>query len=931
MQAQQRVRYSPIFHQRLLSRTYGDGGMKQKLSLPNEIFRVANAAVHLGKLTQFGCKTFNDCMLGKGDDVHVEWNIQRPNMSRLKCSSYEGSKLVGRFITSSTIHDLKGLLSQKREYRDSILYYSHDQVDIAHAMPSIVFHYFKHLGLCGLERCIDILDDLTARGDDRRKLFKRVLIAKLQRSPLDTTPEVMDILQMDCMCNLHEEVGRIEKEMVNAYPGFVELVKAKRVHDKKPESEWFASAIQIFYNDVESSIQAGVMARMNEEWPAVKDRVLINCDALFIPKTIGVPIKEVCDRLAGWVNGICPGIGLRYVHKPLVNAFPLEDIMARDDLDEAFLRIFGLSTADHDEYQREKCEFEKRHFYLFETSRVYVLNHRLKMMHSHKPRALSEELYPYMSEFIKKWMADKDRRCYTRIVHRPPPLMCGIDEFNLWDFNGKFLASSLPDLDGVDDVIELSKPVLDCLFRMVSGDKAMFDYLIKWLAHMFQRPGEKMTQFLGFYGAQGIGKNVLFEQFLIDGLLGRHLGVCYGSLDQLLGEKHECNWMGKLLVVVHETNYGDFSKNYERLKDFTGTLERTVNQKNQPTTTCECLARVILLSNHPNAFAEKDVDGRRAGFLAVGKGFRDVPDAITILRSPKHRKAFLIYLESMVDLTGWDPELDRVGGGLQDVNKAVSIKTSPGKLMEVILYTGLDRMYELYSKTEMVRGVPTRSDMFLFPAMIMEEIWKDVSGFKEVGQNKHVVELSAAAFNLSQLGMDGVIVEPMTKKARGYMAYKRPGARKSENRLCFQVDYPLLMKALESDIAKHRLDEFVEVDLIRDQVIKGINDFHESMVNEKGFEYTNPGIQDRPAKPQRKARYNPDHDPLYEVLENGSSILTTNDLEMVNKELGEAYVDEKNGVLVHQHINKEIPIEMGDRMFQRLEMKYPFYIRDRTT
>jgi hypothetical protein len=139
--------------------------------------------------------------------------------------------------------------------------------------------------------------------------------------------------------------------MQDRYPGFVSLCKAKRRKDGKAEDGWPSTAIQIFSADVESALQTNVMARLGQDYPSVKDRILINCDALFIPNTIGLLPAEMLEIL----NGLHVTDGIRYTHKPMMQVVHIADV------DLALQRVQGgphAADQPQDEYSRWKTEFE---------------------------------------------------------------------------------------------------------------------------------------------------------------------------------------------------------------------------------------------------------------------------------------------------------------------------------------------------------------------------------------------------------------------------------------------------------------------------------------------------------------------------------------------------------------------------------------------
>ena len=86
------------------------------------------------------------------------------------------------------------------------------------------------------------------------------------------------------------------------------------------------------------------------------------------------------------------------------------------------------------------------------------------------------------------------------------------DTFNTWQ-------GYLCNFDRATSCEKIKSHILDV---WCSGEVSAYDYVTKWLAHLFQKPAERCQTALVFRSAQGAGKNVI-----IDKVLGRLLGVHY--------------------------------------------------------------------------------------------------------------------------------------------------------------------------------------------------------------------------------------------------------------------------------------------------------------------------------------------------------------------------------------------------------------------
>ena len=71
------------------------------------------------------------------------------------------------------------------------------------------------------------------------------------------------------------------------------------------------------------------------------------------------------------------------------------------------------------------------------------------------------------------------------------------------------------------------------LETMCNGDKEMFEYVMNWQANLIRNAGrEKPKTFLVFVGKQGTGKNMMWEKFFMNGILGAYNGTLHHDLDR---------------------------------------------------------------------------------------------------------------------------------------------------------------------------------------------------------------------------------------------------------------------------------------------------------------------------------------------------------------------------------------------------------------
>lgn len=897
--AQARPRFDVVLHQRLL-RHVRSPRLVQELCVPVEVVSAMD-----GYFDEFQDEI--GCMKDVGGDIKVVWEAARPCYKNLGVVGYPGTFRLGRHV-NPTSNGVARIMSWRSEFRDSVLAYGYDQYDIAHALPTIIHHYFKDLNLPNLAAAIHEIDNPTIQ----RQAVKSVVTRVLQGCPINNTPDNMDVMQCEWFDGLQQEAVKIHAAMEERYPGFVSLCKAKRQKDHKPVKGWPSTAIQIFYDDVESMIQVESAARLDGG-----SQILINCDALFVPKTLSGNTLEI-------LNGLHGRMGIRYVRKPMIQRVVIPDI------DMIIQRVHGGAdeSAAVGTYEAWKRGFEKDNFFLKSGNKYVTINHRTKELYYTSYFDFINSRYAFDKDRVKDWTEDASRRTYDRIVNTPPPNACNPSDFNLWDFNSSFRAAGLPALGPDDDLDVLVEPVLEMFRCIVSGNEDHFNYLINYMADSLQNPGIKRAQYIGMYGEQGVGKNELMERFWMDKIIGPELTATYKSIAEWAGP-YEDGWQNKMWVMVHEAEYKDFSSYYQFLKGVTGSLLQKSNTKYGAHMKIAFYGRIIMLSNYANAFNEDNMISRRQGLRCIASPFRSVPNALEILKREKVQRAFYDYLMD-VDLDGWDPEGCRVDSDrLRDANFMTSFRKEQGNMMMILMHLSIDKLYEMFRRVDDDADPPEYSRKFAFPQSMIYDAYFDLCNFdadEKRTKNAHVINMAALATQLDP-GNRLHLIEQKQMRAPFFK-----GASQM-NRPSFVVDYYALKNALVERMERFHVAEYVDLQTEQQRILAKLEAYHKEQID-AGWDYR-PSIVQFMAVPKTRSahRNGPGQEPRYVVRQGGEVVFMSDDLEEINRELGEAWIEQtQDGELLHVN-NREIVL--GDRYMRphgktMLELRFPFYIRDRT-
>lgn len=250
-----------------------------------------------------------------------------------------------------------------------------------------------------------------------------------------------------------------------------------------------------------------------------------------------------------------------------------------------------------------------------------------------------------------EWLKNQDRFEIDRYVFKPGEAGgYGAEqrEYNIW---GGFAVEGAAG-DGYLETVKIWKKFVSGLF----GEYA--DYFERWIAHMFQRPGEKTTNAVILASVlNGIGKSLLGE--VIRGIVGREGSVAV-ELDRLKSNFNKV-LERKLFVQMDEAD-GTFLGLESKLKDLVTADTVVIEPKGFDAYVVDNYARIFMTSNSTRPI-RLDAENRRFLVIVPELTVRDakgewgvwVRDVVARrLKSEEGMRDLRWHLDR-VDLTGWEP------------------------------------------------------------------------------------------------------------------------------------------------------------------------------------------------------------------------------------------------------------------------------------
>jgi len=248
--------------------------------------------------------------------------------------------------------------------------------------------------------------------------------------------------------------------------------------------------------------------------------------------------------------------------------------------------------------------------------RVIDMNELTKLKTSSGPRALSLYKRSEASLLMRRLLEAKPIPCKPRAViedfavhpvtkvfdciafdPRPTPP----ETLNLW------VPSPVKPLPGDWSIL------LSFLVNVIcNGEAQVADYLLRYLAHMLQRPEEKPGVMPVLLGGQGTGKGTFFQLLRAiwpsTTLQVSDVGHITGGFNAAL----ECNFV----ICLDEAIFKGDRKALDRMKSLITEPEITIEAKYQPRRSLASVHRFFAASNHQH-FAHVESDDRRFLFLRV--------------------------------------------------------------------------------------------------------------------------------------------------------------------------------------------------------------------------------------------------------------------------------------------------------------------------
>lgn len=372
----------------------------------------------------------------------------------------------------------------------------------------------------------------------------------------------------------------------------------------------------------------------------------------------------------------------KLIQLKVIETVPNEKMKLFDQLNKTAQKELLKEKEDEDkqrliqEFKLKMDYFEKFHFKVMSPPCFGRLAYnKISLLSSHEIEQQYENVMMNNHTFVSLWRKNENIRTFENVDFLPYPREC--KSYTLNTFNGLKI-ERVKESKGNYDIF------LKHLTILTGHDPKGQDYLLNYLSHLVQRPGELPRVALVFQSEQGVGKNIFFENFAHH-ILGTEYMLQTAEMDKIIGRFSMIN--NKLLVIMDETSGKDSFSNSDKIKNIITAESVAWERKGVDGVNINNCGRYIFFSNNTTPVKIEHSDRR----YVVYKCANDVQnnsiyfkDLVNHFKDEKIVRAFYDFLMER-DISSWDSINDRpITKAYKDVQSA-NIPAMANYLVEQIL------------------------------------------------------------------------------------------------------------------------------------------------------------------------------------------------------------------------------------------------------
>jgi hypothetical protein len=807
--------------------------------------------------------------------------------------SYNGARHIGRSYGCS-------FSNIKSEITNTLYFDTHRYLDMVCCFPTIICEAFGHLDLPALTGYVFDRESVFQGFYDQHGL-KKADIKSAINSMIGSCPKMSTCFGLGTGAEekarilsehpytiaIQGELCAIANEIQVMYPDFyVGMMEHARINGKADHAK--GSMIAYFCQDIEDAIMRTCFKVVQDgHADSLAKEIVWKFDGAMFPKTMVYDGEEIIQRIQQSV----------FAEHGLHVRFSFKDISSPD---EAY-QDCGVEIVI-DAYKRWKAVFDRTYvkfwnpdaYGMMQPDGTYRL---LSYGQSGSGGAFGFITNGENEEFIKRWVTDPDKIIYKGMDFAPPPLVTKPGHLNT--FRGFAAAHDLREMDEAE--IDRRWKMWDTHVDLLCNhEEESVSYLHRHIASIIQRPGEKTEVLVFIRSIQGTGKDQFFK--MLNGIIGPSMCHSASHMKEIMGNKSAI-LENKLVVTISESSSKDFQDYYEDMKHIVTRETFTVMQKYVKEYVNRCNVNLFVATNNFSGMGFSTKERRIFAIQADGRYAND----------PAYHEPFDAYIKDRanqvavyrkymaMDLTGFKTMSQR------PVTKVLEeMASTGGNHMAFFLRRNFNNWIS-YARTGSEYSMASADYLRVRNQTFFEEWY----GYCQEMKMKNI---------------------DTKRKAESFGTQLLAEAASAWQKYCPDGVVPMSNSKVKISGKSDRAKVFYVT-----AVQEWINETANSYVgagDDEGEEETK--MDATPWHSKLVASHNkPGESPKYVVKKGGNEVFGSDDLEEINRYLGEAYVKKREDgslVLIHQfRDNKEYDVEgpYDENTKTKLEMTYPWYRKSR--
>jgi hypothetical protein len=420
----------------------------------------------------------------------------------------------------------------------------------------------------------------------------------------------------------------------------------------------------------------------------------------------------------------------------------MEDLNAKRKKEVEKEKTDFIKKVTYDELKKKKNYFEKFHFKVMTPPCYGRLSYnKTSLLSKAELRQIYENVKVNIDEdkrrdFVDMWLECEYIRTFEKVDFLPYPKKCESYIFNT--FNG-LRCERIRANENVDISI-----LLDHMKILTGHDEKGFTYLLNYLAHIIQKPGELPRVALVFQSNQGVGKNIFFENFGRV-FLGDEYLLSTAEMEKVIGRFSMIN--NKLMTIMDETSGKDSFTNSNKIKSLITAEQIAWERKGIDGVNINNCGRYLFFSNNSTPVKIENTDRRFVVYQCaddVRNNREYFKKIVKLFNDDNVVKSFYKYLKN-IDISEWDSINDRP---ITEAYKDIQSATIPAMAHFLV-----NRIYE-YEAIDDTKddGFHNKKFMEKTGATGLFNLYKD--WLKENGYSK--IDITATSFGRDITKYEGV-------------------------------------------------------------------------------------------------------------------------------------------------------------------------------